>query len=835
MSVFKEIPAPSRPAIPTAFLCLAATLWAERLVLGGNVGGARAFVGGAAASLALLAARLLCSRLGKEALGCALSAAALAALAFAAGGLTGGASYTRIAAAQQALGSRPVSTLQLRLESDMSKGASLWRGRASVRLDGKPVGDVWLQADSDLACGATIGCVGRFTANGEDEWGRSSRMQGVCGTVRAVRVTSVSQAEGFEGMLLAARREALRGILGYEVGVSLSTSNNNASGAGTPAGESGLLSSGDHEFGDDSAAGSRAVVAGIVCGYVPALKQEGLSDLFSVCGISHMVAVSGSHLVVVSSIAGLLLSRVRLPRWSKAVLLALFSGAFVVFCGSPPSAARSWIMSMIATAAPLAGRRGHTLSSVSVAGLVMCLLDPTVSGQLGYLLSVACVAGIALFGGYAKHVLLVLAGSGRPFWVSRLPDKARVAVGHAWVACLETLSLTLVCQAASLPITVPAFGVVSLIAPLTNLLVAPLFAPYLTLGLLMVLVQPLQQLQTVLLGLSDTVGRAFLALLRRLAAVPGASIAVDADESTALIITCVFAAALLVAWPKVTRARLAGVIGSVAVAVMVWSLRWRLFAPARVCVMDVGQADAILVTDGAASMMVDSGVDDAVRSALSRNHVRYLDVIVLTHLDEDHVGGLDDIAGTVRVGRVLVAKGVAANMPSELKRTVRDLTGADPEEIAYGDVVCCGDFRARVVWPTSEVDGDENADSIELALTYSRGGDSLTALLTGDGEKDETGAVLAAGDVGDIDFLKVGHHGSAASLTEDIAAALRAEVAVASAGEGNRYGHPRDECVGALESAGAEFLCTKDVGDVTVYPGADGPRVFCRRGGGQGV
>ena len=102
-------------------------------------------------------------------------------------------------------------------------------------------------------------------------------------------------------------------------------------------------------------------------------------------------------------------------------------------------------------------------------------------------------------------------------------------------------------------------------------------------------------------------------------------------------------------------------------------------------------------------------------------------------------------------------------------------------------------------------------------------------------EKDETGACLARGDVSDIDFLKVGHHGSEVSLTPDEAAALDPEVSVASAGEGNKYGHPRKECMDVLSGAGSVFLCTKDVGTVTVKPGARGPMVFTERTPGGGA
>ena len=245
--------------------------------------------------------------------------------------------------------------------------------------------------------------------------------------------------------------------------------------------------------------------------------------------------------------------------------------------------------------------------------------------------------------------------------------------------------------------------------------------------------------------------------------------------------------------------------------------------------LDVGQGDAILVADGSTAVLVDTGPDEKVSQALARQGIIHLDAIVLTHLHDDHVGGVDDLVGRVGCNRVLVAGGVTNQIPEDLSASITKLSGHAAEEISYGDTIRAGSFSLRVVSPTEPVDGSENADSLELALTYEHNGNGLSALLTGDAERDETGACLARGDVGDIDFLKVGHHGSELSLTSEEAAALDPEVSVASAGEGNKYGHPREECVDALEGADSVFLCTKDVGTVTVRPGARGPVVSSER------
>ena len=103
----------------------------------------------------------------------------------------------------------------------------------------------------------------------------------------------------------------------------------------------------------------------------------------------------------------------------------------------------------------------------------------------------------------------------------------------------------------------------------------------------------------------------------------------------------------------------------------------------------------------------------------------------------------------------------------------------------------------------------------------------MSVLLTGDAESDVLQAVVPR--AGDVDALKVGHHGSRVSITTEEAAELAPEIAVASAGEGNSYGHPTPECREVLEGAGSTFLCTIERGDVTLEPDPMGVRVTSQR------
>ncbi len=770
---------PERPLLPTTLWALLASIAVMRLALRSDAEplllvSLAATILAAGLILALLAARP--SRKGgwAAAATAVASCVALASLACAH-------ELDRQGRLAAALSSSPVSAWELSVESDMSEGAAGWRGRASVRRAGEDgaAGEVWLLANDPMELGSRVRCVGRFSPNENDEWGASSRAQGLCGTIRVVAVTELREPEGAWGAVLRMRSEVLDRL-------------------------------------DAASSDGRALVAGAVCGSTGGMARRGLDDLFAACGISHLVAVSGGHLVLVCAVAGALLSRLPMRPLARTTLLLVLTGAFVVFCGAPDSAVRSWVMALVAGLSGVFGRRAHPLSSAALVGLVMALVEPGVTGRLGYLLSVASVCGICALGPYVRYALEVLfslgasetEGSG----ILRSVRRVRGPV-------LEALSMTLVSQVVTAPLTCSTFGTLSLVAPLANVLLGPIFSVLLVLGMLVVVLSFAPGPQGMIIGLCELISSPLVAVARALAALPGACVNLSVEEGPALAALALALALLLVLWPRLTRARLlvpAALVASVALCLF---LRWRFFAPACVRVLDVGQADAILVTDGGSSVLVDTGLNEGVLEALARNHVVHLDAIVLTHLHDDHVGGLDAVLKTYGTERVYVAEGVSV-----------DAGGAEVSGLSVGDALRIGRFSLTVVSPRLPVDGSENEDSLVMRLLFDDGARTLTGLLTGDAEAEVVGEAAREGLVGDVDLLKVGHHGSEASVTSELAGVLEPEVSVASAGEGNSYGHPDPLCVETLEGCGSVFLCTKDVGDVCVEPGVEGPVVSCQRG-----
>lgn len=786
--MFEPEPIPSRPAVPPLAYALAASVVASRWVMGDGLVIAESWP--SSLSFLALAGILLLLHFKKPwpVLGCA----SLACLSCSVAVLLASLQAERVLGTADVLAGSGVSSWVYVVEGDMRESSGGWRSEAGVLAGDARVGSVWLSTPERYARGDVITGVGRFTQNADDEWGRSTRMRGISGSVRLIKVT---EAVSTQSPLLHMREALLTAL--------------------------------EAESGEGEAHGGRAIAVGAVCGDSAELSALGLDELFAACGASHLVAVSGSHLSLLCAFISAGLLRCGAKKSVKVTLTLAISAAFVIMCGAPPSAVRAWIMSCASSGASLVGRRGHGFSALCVAALAMLLLDPACCGRLGFLLSVLSVAGICLFGEYAKYFVrsLLLAPLGHlplPVCFARRARSFARSLADAF-------ALAFVCTVFSLPVALPAFGRLSLVGPFVAGLLAVVFEPLMLCGALAALSGGLGPIHEAALGLVDLLGSILVRILEAVSSIPGGSVYVDVSGEVLVVGLLVCSLALFFVWPRVSPPAVAGFCGVACAFFLAWHIRWRYFAPARVCVMDVGQADSILVSDGSSTLLVDAGLDSQVAEALLRNHATHLDAIVLTHLDEDHVGGLDELVGVVSCDAVYVAQGVAKLIDPSLAQSIERLTGSSAHELFYGDSLFVGDFEARMVWPRAEVEASGNAESVVLSLTFSDGGRSLTGLLTGDAEKNETGSVIEAGDVGDIDFLKVGHHGSAVSIDSDEARYLAPEVSVASAGEGNRYRHPRKECVEALEGAGSLFLCTKDAGDVTIEPGANGPVVSCSK------
>lgn len=211
-----------------------------------------------------------------------------------------------------------------------------------------------------------------------------------------------------------------------------------------------------------------------------------------------------------------------------------------------------------------------------------------------------------------------------------------------------------------------------------------------------------------------------------------------------------------------------------------------------------------MVDHSGASLLVDGGRSGRrIRDRLQRLNVQDLDAIVITHNDADHIGGLEEVLDLYTVEHVYVNGAVGSTKTYEELTAAVQAEGSAITAVSRGDFINLGGLKLSVLHP-GVLAGDSNVDSVVLKVECG----VVSALLTGDAEAESERDMLKAGVLGDVDVLKVGHHGSRSSTSPEFLAQVKPEVGVISAGLENSYGHPHQEVVDRLKAAQVQLLMT---------------------------
>lgn len=575
-----------------------------------------------------------------------------------------------------------------------------------------------------------------------------------------------------------------------------------------------------------------ALARGILLGQRASIPAD-LTDDLNRAGISHLVAISGQNVAIVAAVlvASLAWLLGRRPATLAAIVLVLL---YAVFVGASPSVLRAAVMATVMLGATLAGRPGSALGAVTLAAAGLVVWRPLIVDDVAFQLSFAATLGIILA---SKRIqdLLQPRLSWLPGWLS------------AFLA--ENVAITTAASIAVLPVIAASFGRLSLVSLPANLLAAPAFVLALGGSLLAAVAGFIDADLGLLAGELAYLPLTYLIRLGRFAAdLPMASVEV---RGFGLAESVVAYALLGLAWlylrdrpvPDVEtpprqplRPALAASAALVLVATLVWYGALQA-APdrLRVRVLDVGQGDAILIeTPAGQRILVDGGPSGArIAQALGRAlpaSDRRIDVIVLTHAQDDHVSGLVEVVQRYDVGAALAGplEGETAAYLAwrdELQRAdVPLFTPQAGQQIDIGDGA-----RIEVLWPQQDllsgtVD-DFNNNSVVLRLVYGE----VSFLLTGDLAADGEAALLDGPADLYATVLKVGHHGSDGSTTPAFLDAVNPALAVISVGAENTFGHPSPTT--RLRLVGVPLLRTDDNGDVELETDGTSLWVDFQRGG----
>lgn len=538
------------------------------------------------------------------------------------------------------------------------------------------------------------------------------------------------------------------------------------------------------------------------------LVDDGMDADMKTTGLSHLTAVSGSNCILIVGLAYLALKWLRAGRRTRAAGALVALAAFVLLVTPEPSVMRAAVMASIATFALLAGRARLGLATLATTVTVLLAISPWLATSIGFALSVAATAALLTIARPISHTL------------------ERVFPRPVAIALAVPLSAQLACA----PILVLLSPVISVWSVLANLIAGPA-APLATIaGLVACMTASIPVVGVVATAIAWVPAQWVAVTAQIFADLPGATLPwLDGVlGALALAAVCGAATALLIGVRGRAVRGAAVVVVTVVVGVFAgtWSFRTvvqPLTTPRdwNTAVCDVGQGDAVLVRDADVVALIDTGPDPAALSAcLERLGVGTISLLILTHFDLDHVGGVDAVRGRVE----LVLHGP---VPQAKEGMLDGLTesGAAVREVSAGAHGGLGNAAWQVLWPQPHAQPGNDAS----VVVEFRGGDMRPSVFLGDLSADGQDRLLTARTLRPpYDVVKVAHHGSG-DQSARLYAKLRGTLALIPVGVDNDYGHPRSETLAMLASQGYTMVRSDVNGLILLGAARGGVSVWCER------
>lgn len=547
---------------------------------------------------------------------------------------------------------------------------------------------------------------------------------------------------------------------------------------------------------------SGALVAGLAIGDDSALSRQMLTRMKTL-SLTHLTAVSGANCAIVIGGVFLLLKRVGSRRFVTLTLSLLALVLYVAVVGFEPSVIRAAVMASVVLLCAFAGRRMPPTVALSWAVILVLTIWPSMVTSLGFWLSVVATAAILLIA---------------PTLYKRL--STRMPAGFA-LGLAVVISAQLWC----LPMLVNLSGGLPTYSVLANLLAEPLVAPITVLGILALITGMVFPPLAALLYWLASFAACGIEVVSNLALLPAATVWwPEGALGVALMVVTVGAISLMI----ISRMRRQAIAAIALVALTFVSFSGSAVARSQswpgtdwqVVSCDVGQGDATVIRSSNQTMLIDVGRDpEPIARCLENLGISRIDVLLLTHFDADHVGGLAGALERAQIGQALISPfdddrpqvAVALDQLAE--------AGVSVSTAEVGDRGTLGDASWLVAAPEPRAAGAEDSNDASVILRVETSQWLLLAFADA-GERAQMRTVRLRNSMlnrspGKPLIVKVSHHGSAdqyAELFED----LRPEVALFSVGESNSYGHPTKRALEIFENAGSAVFRTDHQGAIAL-------------------
>ena len=588
------------------------------------------------------------------------------------------------------------------------------------------------------------------------------------------------------------------------------------------------------------------IVKGFILGDTTALDEE-LKEKFQIANISHVLAVSGMHIVYI--VIGI---EIVFKKWlgKRHVKYVVIIGLvfYMALTGYTSSIVRAGIMGMMNIVAFLVYRKNDIWTSIAISLGIILIQNPYAITGVGLQLSYLGTIGIILFNKSIKQYF-----DNRKWIKNNISIKRSKRISQIVENLKDMIAVTLSAQLMILPVMLYHFNMIGIYFVITNILVSIVTGPIMFLSVIFVFSSFIQLQISQFISIFLSLGIKCFIQISNLANLPFSKIYVPTPNILFIIIYYI---AILIGnqiyriytskYLNTTQTRVKNLIALVKYKLYekkkkIRKIYQKILKERNVKVfivktykviffivflvgiyqfpknleihfLDVGQGDSCFIITpnhktilidggGSTSNTFDVGKDTLIPYLLDKGYTK-LDYILISHFDQDHVGGILPILEEFKVGQVFITKQEEKSENYETFLEIVKEKNLKVREVKAGDKITIGEVTFHILWPMEKQIEENilNNNAMVMKLQYK----SFSMLFTGDIEEVAEKKILDTYknhlDMLKATVLKVAHHGSKSSSTEEFLKAVNSKVAIIGVGENNMFGHPNNAVLERLQA-----------------------------------
>lgn len=528
--------------------------------------------------------------------------------------------------------------------------------------------------------------------------------------------------------------------------------------------------------------------------------QEDIIESFRTANLSHILAVSGAHTSYIILGITYLISKSKTPKRIGYIITIINLLIFIIITGASYSVVRACIMAIVVIGAKICYRKENFFTSICISLIIILIQNPFAINDIGLKLSFMGTAGIVIFNKSITNFFI------------KLKIKQKIA---------EALSVTFSAQLMIMPITILNFNTISLTFFISNILASPLLGIIIIFGFISIFISSILNPISKILFLILHIFLELLILVSKVTEkIPGSSILVKTPNILFAIvyyILILFFNYFFVIKQNPTRRfhkkiikiitiknikNAFKVIAVVFLIILLLTRIVRIINPTlKIYFIDVGQGDStLIVTPKNKKILIDGGEGktNVLFQYLLDRRINKIDYIIISHFDSDHCNGLIEIIEKMRVENIVMSK---QSKESEEYKKILEIIKQKNIKVssvkAEDKIIIEKNLYIKILNPAEKFEfQDLNNNAIVAKLVYK----NFSMLFTGDIEKAEENLAKKYKNELKSTILKVAHHGSKTSTSEEFLKYVEPQIALIGVGENNKFGHPNQITIEKLKN-----------------------------------